>query len=388
MSRTRTEIRATARKDRRTKRLVGRLKRGDIAVIDHEDLDPLAAEALAERGVAAVLNVAPSVSGRYPNRGPLVLLRHGIPLVDLPSPDLFQQIGDGDELVLSGGTVTRDHALVAQGRCWSQAEAQRALESARENLAAELRAFARNTLEYLASEPELACELPELPELRTAVAGRHAVVVARSPGSADDLRAIRAYVDDMRPVLIAVDGGADVLLAQGLKPHVIIGDLDSASEAALRCGAELVVHAYPDGSGPGLERAAALGLDHQCLRLRGTSEDAALLLAYGRGADLIVQVGSHTSLTDFLDKGRAGMSSTFLIRLRVGDRLVDAKGVSKLYPAGANLRQVGYVALAAVVCGGACILISPFVRGFLSLTGMRVVLAVGALVEGLRHLFR
>ena len=388
MGRTKTEIRATARKDRRTKRLVGRLKRGEIAVIDHEDLDPLAAEALAEKGVAAVLNAASSVSGRYPNRGPLILLRHGIPLIDLPSPDLFQQIAEGDELVVTGSTVMRDHALVARGHSWTQADVERALEDATEHLTAELRAFARNTLEYLASEPELACAVPELPELRTPIAGRHAVVVARAPGSADDLRAIKAYLDDMRPVLIAVDGGADLLLAQGLKPHIIVGDLDSAGEVALRCGAELVVHAYPDGTGPGLDRVAALGLEHQRLCMRGTSEDAALMLAYGRGADLIVQVGSHTSLPDFLDKGRAGMSSTFLVRLRVGDRLVDAKGVSKLYPAGANLRQVGYVALAAVLCGTACILVSPFVRGFLSFTGIRLALAGSALVEGLRHLLR
>ncbi len=379
-------ITARARKDTLTKRLVQRLRPGEIAVIDHQDLDAVAAEALASAGVAAVLNAAPSITGRYPNGGPRVLLRHGIPLVDLPSRDVFAAIRDGDQLCVAEGRVLRDGTLLAEGQTWTAASLDEALAAARQRITAELLAFARNTLEYLRAEPELAVEPPLLPELATALRGRHVVVVGRGPSSSDDLRAIRAYIADMQPVLMAVDGGANLLLRHGLKPALIVGDLDSASEGALRCGAEIVVHTYPDGSGPGIERARQLGLDIKRISVRGTSEDAALTLAYHKGADLIVQVGSHTSLLDFLDKGRAGMSSTFLVRLRVADRLVDAKGVSKLYPSGATLRQVGYVALAAALTGGACILISPFVRGFLRVVGIRLALVVSDLIAHIRHI--
>jgi uncharacterized membrane-anchored protein len=142
---------------------------------------------------------------------------------------------------------------------------------------------------------------------------------------------LRPYIREYRPILVGVDGGADALIEVGYTPDVIVGDMDSVSDHALRCGAEVVVHAYADGRAPGLQRVQDLGVAAVVFPAAGTSEDVALLLADEKGAALIVAVGTHATLVEFLDKGRQGMASTFLTRLRVGGKLVDAKGVSRLY---------------------------------------------------------
>ncbi len=323
----------TARVDRRTKNLTRRLRPGDIAVIDHADLDALAARALTDARVAAVVNARPFITGRYPNRGPAVLLQARIPLFELNDPEDFARLKDGDAL-----SVTPDDCLSQNGRRigpvtrWDQARVLVATEVARANLGSELAKFARNTLQYLDADKDLLLDPTGVPPLRGAkVAGRHALVVVRGDGYREDLAHLRPYLRQVRPALIAVDGGADALLALGLTPDVILGDMDSVSEEALRCGAQLIVHAYKDGTAPGQGRVEALGLTCDVFPVPGTSEDAALLLAYEHGADLIVALGTHSNLEDFLDKGRAGMASTFLVRLKVGPRLVDARGVFKLY---------------------------------------------------------
>jgi uncharacterized membrane-anchored protein len=165
------------------------------------------------------------------------------------------------------------------------------------------------------------------------VSGQHALVVVRGEHYKDDLQLLRAYITDFRPTIIAVDGGADAILAMGIRPDVILGDMDSITDEALQSGARLIVHAYARRSGeaPGLKRVEELGLKAETFAVPGTSEDAALLLAYENNAELIVAVGTHSNLEDFLDKGRAGMASTFLVRLKVGSRLVDARGVARLY---------------------------------------------------------
>ena len=324
-------ISATARIDRRTKNLTKRLQPGDIAIIDHADLDRVSAEALIRRQSAAVLNAAPSISGRYPNLGPQLLLEAGIPLVDDMGPDLFEHVPDGQPVRLDGDTLYLGGEIVAKGTVQDHESVATAMEDAKAGLADQLKAFAANTVEYISRDSELLIHGIRVPELSTRVEGRHVLVVARGYRHRDDLQALRAYIREFKPVMMAVDGGANALLEAGYKPNLIVGDMDSVSDKALTCGAELVVHAYPNGVAPGLARVQDLGLTSVLCPATGTSEDLAVLLADEMGATLIVAVGMRFSMAEFLDKGRAGMASAVLTRMRVGDKIVDAKGVSRLY---------------------------------------------------------
>ena len=327
-----TIVRGPAKVGRRTKDLTVRLRPGDVAVIDHVDLDRVAAEGLVAAAPAAVVNAAASVSGRYPNMGPLLLVDAGIPLVDGIGPEILDAVLDGRSLEVEGDLV-RCGDFEATGVRQTRATLEASIELAKASLGEELERFAANTLEYLRRERHLVVDDLDVPDVGVDMKGRHALIAVRGPDYREDLAALRqtGYLQEVRPVIIAVDGAADALLAIGRTPDVIIGDMDSVSERGLRCGATLVVHGYPDGRAPGAQRLIDAGLDHIVWSATGTSEDIAMLLAYERGASLIVAVGTHSSMTEFLDKGRAGMASTFLVRLKVGPILVDAKGVSRLY---------------------------------------------------------
>jgi uncharacterized membrane-anchored protein len=325
-------VRGRARVGRRTKDLIPTLRPGDVAVIDHVDLDRVAAEGLVLAGPAAVVNAAPSISGRYPNVGPLLIAAAGIPLLDGVGTEVMVAVRDGEDVSIHDDRL-ESSTWSGQGTRQSIATLERLIEESRAAIGDELERFATNTLEYLRSEHRHLLGEMKVPDVGVALAGRHVLVVVRGHDYRDDLDALRrgGYLDEMSPVLVGVDGGADALLDLGRRPDVIIGDMDSVSEQALRCGAVLVVHAYPGGRAPGGDRLDALGLDHEVFEAPGTSEDIALLLAYEAGAELIVAVGTHNSMVEFLDKGRAGMASTFLVRMKVGPRMVDAKGVSRLY---------------------------------------------------------
>jgi uncharacterized membrane-anchored protein len=328
---TATAIRGTARLGRRTKELVKRLGAGDIAVIDHRNLDRIAAEELIACGVRAVLNASPSSDGSYPNTGPLALVRAGVPLIDA-GPDLFDLIADGDELGIEGGRISSRGTPVAAGRELREEELARELDAQRARIDRALHDFTENTMAHLREERGLLSGAIDLPETRTRFRDRHVLIVVRGTDHIRDLRALRAYIEDVNPILVGVDGGADAIVSEGLRPDVVLGDMDSAGEATLRSGAELIVHAYPNGEAPGAERLRRLALPHTVVPSAGTSQDVAMLLAYEKGASLIVSVGAHFNLVEFLERRRGGMSSTFLTRLRIGETLVDAKGVSHLYP--------------------------------------------------------
>lgn len=324
-------LEGTVRLGKRTKVLAGRIQPGEIVVIDHADLDRVAAEGLVEKQVKAVVNASEFCTGRYPNLGALVLCGAGIVLVEGVGPDIFARLKDGERVALEDGAVIRDGEVVATGEVIDMETAQQRLDYAKKNISAALESFAENTLQYMINERDFILEAIRLPETRTQFAGRHVLVVVRGYGYKEDLASLRGYIQDVRPLLIGVDGGADALLDQKLTPHVIIGDFDSVSTKALTCGAELVVHAYSDGVAPGAERLDALHLPYLTFEAPGTSEDVAMLLAHEKGAELIVAVGARASMVEFMDKGRKGMASTFLVRLRVGPKLVDAKGVSELH---------------------------------------------------------
>lgn len=359
----------SARVDRRTKNLLSRIRPGEVAVIDHTDLDRVAAEGLVEAQVAAVVNAAPSISGRYPNVGPLLVAAAGIPLVDRAGPAVMERIREGDLVRVEGDRVLVGDRLVARGRRQDLRSLEQQLELARRSMADTLGRFAENTLSYIRREGHLLTDTPPLPDIGVDLRGRHVLVVVRGNEHREDLAQLKGtYVRELQPVLIAVDGGADALLAMGLRPDVIVGDFDSASEAALRCGARLVVHAYPGGHAPGAARLEAAGLPYVVMEGTGTSEDMALLLAYEKGAELIVAVGTHVSMVDFLDKGREGMASTFLVRLRVSDRLVDARGVNRLYASRVRRRDLLLLVAAALATMLVIVGLSPALRLFVDST--------------------
>lgn len=341
-------ITGTARVDRRTKNLTKRLRPGEIAVIDHLDIDRVSAEALVACRPAAVLNAARSTSGRYPNLGPEILVGAGIPLVDDLGPDVFT-VTEGQRVAVVDGAVTAGGHVVAEGTLQDAGTVAAAMEEARAGLSAQLEAFAANTMDYLRRERDLLLDGVGVPDISMVLEGRQVLIVVRGYHYKEDLVTLRPYIKEYRPVLIGVDGGADAILEAGWKPDLIVGDMDSVSDKALTCGAEVVVHAYRDGRAPGVERVEALGVKHVVFPATGTSEDIAMLLADDKGAELIVAVGTHATLVEFLDKGRSGMASTFLTRLRVGGKLVDAKGVSRLYRQRISSWQLAWLVLAGLL---------------------------------------
>jgi uncharacterized membrane-anchored protein len=333
-------VTGVVRLDRRTKNLTKRLRPGEIAVIDHVDLDRVSAEALVDCKVAAVVNVADSISGRYPNLGPEILVEAGVPLVDGVGREVFSILHEGERVRLDEGTLYRGHEAVAKGIAQDSKSVAELMDDARSGLSTQLEAFTANTLEYLRREKDLLLDGVGVPQIHTPMEGRHVLIVVRGYDYRDDLVALKPYIREYRPVLIGVDGGADALVENGYVPDLIVGDMDSVKDETLKCGAEVVVHAYRDGRAPGSERLERLGVESIEFPATGTSEDVAMLLADSKGASLIVAVGTHNSLVEFLDKGRSGMASTFITRLRVGAKLVDAKGVGRLYRSRVSTFQV------------------------------------------------
>lgn len=324
-------IHGVARLDRRTARLAGRLNPGEIAVIDHVDLDKVTAEALVAAKPAAIVNAQPSISGRYPNLGPELIVARGIPLIDAVGPEVFGVVKEGTKLRIDGDTLFVGEQPVAQGTVQSTESIASLMSAANSGLANQLEAFAVNTAEFMRRERDLLLEGAGIPTLRTSIQGKHVVVVVRGYDFASDLKALKHYIREFKPVIIGIDGGADALMEAGLRPNVIVGDMDAVSDAALTSGAEVVVLAAPDGRAPGLLRVQDLGIEPITFPSTIGSEDLGLLLADANGAELIVSVGTHASLHEFLDRGRAGMASSFLTRLKLGAKLLDAKGAASLY---------------------------------------------------------
>jgi uncharacterized membrane-anchored protein len=368
----------TARLGARTKHLVKRLHPGDIAVIDHVNVDRIAAEELIACGVAGVVNASPSSDGKYPNAGPLMLARAGIRLIDAPDAAVFDLLRDGQQLTLGGdGAVTVGTEEVFRGRVLGVSDLEHQLAAQRERIDEVLAEFAENTVEHVRQETDILTGAIDFPPTRISFRDRHVLIVVRGERHRRDLKALRTYIRNVRPLIVAVDGGADGVLEAGLKPDMILGDMDSASDAALNCGAELVVHAYPDGRAPGQQRLLDLGLDHKVVPAAGTSEDVAMLMAHEKGADLIVSVGAHFNLIEFLDRKRGGMSSTFLTRLRIGEKLVDAKGVSRLYRPSSTLMPMIFFVVAFLVLVTILIITSPALNDVFELFWLKVRIWLG-----------
>jgi uncharacterized membrane-anchored protein len=373
-------ITGRARLGRRTRSLVRRLRPGDIAVIDHVDLDQVSAQALVDARVAAVVNTAPSTSGRYPNRGPRVLVDAGIPLIDDAQGPLFSKLHDGDQVWIAEGVVYHGPHQVGAGTVLDHAQVVAAFESARAGMASQLETFNANAMEFLRREGELLLDGAGLPDLRTKFERRPVVVVSKCFDHDKDLRRLRRFLKECRPVLVGVDDGADALLAAGHRPQVIVGDTELIGDKALRCGAEVVVRAPRDGATVGLDRLERLGVSPLVLRTSAGSEDAALLLADRGGARLLVTVGSHTSLEDYLERGRSAMASSFLTRVRVSSTLVDARAVQRLYGSPVRTSQLMLLALLGVLAVLVAVAATP--------TGAQWWDAIGAAVTDLWNQLR
>ncbi|AQS58522.1 putative cytokinetic ring protein SteA [Desulforamulus ferrireducens] len=371
-------IRAIARVDKRTKDLAKRIHANEIAVICHHELDKVAADSLIAAKVKAVINADPSLSEDYPNQGPITLLEAGIPILDNAGRHLMEEVKDGDELEIRGNVVWHKGRKLAEGTLLTITQVKEHMEKSRSRMDRVLSRFIHNTLDYARNEVDFVCGGLNIPEVSTNFKGKHTLIVVRGHNYKEDLNTIKSYIDEVHPVLIGVDGGADALLEFGYKPDMIIGDMDSITDRALCCGAELVVHAYPDGRAPGMERVHALGQQAKIFPAPGTSEDIAMMLAYENGTELIVAVGTHSNMLDFLEKGRKGMASTFLVRLKVGDILVDAKGVSQLYNKNRiKMKYVGQILLAGLVPLAVVVAMAPPTRELFRLLVLNVRLIFG-----------
>jgi uncharacterized membrane-anchored protein len=365
-------VQGTARLDNRTKNLTKRLHPGDVAFINHVDIDKVSADALVSCRPVAVVNAAASISGRYPNLGPEILLAAGIPLIDSIGAQVLGVILEGTQVRIDGGQVWVGDDLVGTGTRHDDDSVSEAMDNARAGLNVQLESFAANTMEYLKKQRDLLLDGVGVPDCRTSFEGQQALIVVRGYHYKDDLATLRPYIREYRPVLVGVDGGADAILEAGYTPDMIVGDMDSVSDRALTCGAEIVVHAYRDGNAPGLARVRALGVEAVVFPATGTSEDVAMLLADHKGASLIVAVGTHATLIEFLDKGREGMASTFLTRLRIGGKLVDAKGVSRLYQQRITNWQLSVLAVAGLFALAVALAATDSGRTLYSLIGSRL----------------
>jgi uncharacterized membrane-anchored protein len=352
-------LHGTARVARRAAAAARRAKPGDIAVLEHQDLDGTSAQLLVDAGVAAVVNAAPSISGRYPNRGPQVLVEAGIPLLDHVGPEVFARLDDGEKLRLDGETLFRGEEVVATGHLMTPSSVDAAMGAARGRLGAQLEAFAHATTEHLRRERDLLLDGSGAPALRTRIEGRPVVVVARARGVEAELKRLGSWLKANRPVLVAVDEAADAVLAMGLRPDLVVGDPRLVSDDVLDCGAEIVVRADRDGSAPGLHRAEQAGVEPVVFATSGSDDDAALLLVDAQAPALVVGVGWHPSLAALVDSGRAVMPSAFLTRLRLGDRFVDSATVLAVHRRPARTWPLWLLCLVLLAALAAVVALAP-----------------------------
>ncbi len=370
-------IKGIIKKDKKTKNLTKRLNPGDIALIAHKDLDEVAALSLVEKKVKCVINTEETISGRYPNQGPSILLDANIPIFETDNKDIFNIVQEGDIIEIVNDKILYKGKEIGNCILLDKNKIEELLNIGYANIETELERFIENTLEYAKKEKGLVTGKIPIPKTKTKIKGKHVLVVVRGKDYKMDLEAIKSYIDDVKPILIGVDGGGDALLEFGYTPHIVVGDMDSISDECLKKAKEIIVHAYPDGRAPGLKRVEDLGLEATIFPAPGTSEDIAFLLAYANGADLIVAVGTHSNMIDFLEKGRQGMSSTFLVRLKVGSKLVDAKGVNKLYRSSFKLKYVIGIAIAALIPIMIITVRHPLMRELMLLFKIRIRMMLG-----------
>jgi uncharacterized membrane-anchored protein len=352
-------ITGVARVDKRVRHLLRRTGPGDIAVLDQIDLDRATADALVEAGVSAVVNASPSISGRFPNLGPEILVAAGIPLIDNVGGELLRRIKDGTRIRVHEGTIYQGEQRIAEGTVQDADRIADQMIEAKAGMSTQLEAFCANTIEFLRRERTLILDGVGVPEVRVPLRDRHVLVVAPGNGHAADLKALKRYIGEHRPVLVGVDAGADTLREQGYQPDMIVGDPFGIDAGTLKSGAEVVVPAQPDGHAPGIARIQDLGIGAVTFPASGNAEDLALLIADTHQASLVVTVGFQATLREFLDHGRSGSNpSTFLTRLKLGTKIVDGKAVATLNRSRISLGLVVLLVVAAAMVAVAALLLS------------------------------
>jgi uncharacterized membrane-anchored protein len=352
-------VTGVARVDRRTRELLRRIGPGDIVVLDQLDLDRATADALVEAEVAGVVNASPSISGRFPNLGPEILVAAGIPLIDSTGSELLRHLKDGTKIRLLENSVYVGERQIGAGVAQTRDSIADQMIEAKAGMSTQLEAFSANTIEFLRRERTLILDGVGVPEVRVPLRDRHCLIVASGNGHAEDLKKLKKYISEHKPVLIGVDAGADTLRAQGYRPDIIVGDPQGIGAETLRSGGEVVVPAQPDGHAPGIERIQDLGIGAVTFPASGNPEDLALLLADAHEAVLVVTVGFHATLREFLDQGRSGSNpSTFLTRLKLGTKLVDGRAVATLHRSRVSIGAIFLLVLAAIVVVVAALLVS------------------------------
>lgn len=356
---TRPGLTGTARVDRDIDRLLRRVGPGDVVVLDSLDLDRITADALVEVGVGAVVNASASISGRYPNLGPEVLVANNIMLIDDAGPDVFKKIKDGARVRVNNGGVYAGDRRIALGTERTAEEIHDLMHEAKSGLVAHLEAFAGNTIEFIRSESPLLIDGMGIPDIDVDVNRRHVVVVAEDPCAEYDLKALKPFIKEYQPVLVGVGSGADTLRKAGYRPQLVVGDPDSMSVEVLRSGAQVVLPADADGHAKGLERIQDLGVGAMTFPAAGSAADLALLLCDHHGASLIVTAGHGASIEEFFDRSRAQSNpSTFLTRLKVGEKLVDAKAVATLYRSRVSGGAIALLVMAMLIAVVAALWVS------------------------------
>ncbi len=303
------------------------VRSGDVVVLDMVDLSAEAAQSLAERRVAAVVNVATSSSGRYPNLGPQLLVDAGIVLVDRVGEAVWQSLRSGDVVRVHEGAVFLGDITIATGVEMTSARVRDQLDEASSGLTNQLDSIVANAANTLRRDRAMLLEGAGIPAVATAIKGRPTVVVSDGPEAAADLKAIRSFIRDHDPVLIGVGAGADLLLDLGLRPNLLVGGGDDLSGRAIeRSGEVVIVSAAGRLDRP--EQFEAHGLQPVVFTAAGTAENLAVLLADHNDAAVIVLVGAPSRLVDVVDADTADAAGTFIARLRAGSRVVDAQAVS------------------------------------------------------------
>lgn len=350
-------IHGIARVDPHARKLAARLEPGDIAVIDFRDLDRATAQAFVSAGAAAVLNAAPSMSGRYPNLGPLVLLESGICLLDDLGADIMT-VKEGASITINFDEVSQRGRVIATGHRVSLLDARETTNSARNGFATQIRAFAETTGEYLEREASLLLNGSGLPDLPVDLQGKVVLLVLDDSHSLDQLRKARPWIRDTHPVVIAVDGGGDIAVKAGLRPHLIVGDMELVPEKLLRSRAEILI-GLDEKYTPGIERLKRMGISHHEVSTSAPAADLAMLYASLSGASAIVTAGEHTTFEDFLDRGRTGMAASFFTRLRAGGQLIALPAVMATYRHRIRSFSVVMLILSAVIALGAAFFTTP-----------------------------
>jgi uncharacterized membrane-anchored protein len=388
LPRTRPElpgVTGVARVDRHSEALLRRLRPGNIAVLDQLDLDRATADALVAAEVAAVVNASPSISGRFPNLGPEVLVHAGIPLLDAVGPEALHSVKDGSLIRIHDGVVYAGDKLLVEGVTQTADSVADALVEAKSGLAHQLEAFAANTIEFMRRERAMLLDGIGMPDVEVDLNGRQVLVVAAGYDHAADLGRLRRYIAEYRPRLVGVGAGADALLGAGHRPDLIVGNPSEVSDRALTCGADVVVPAFTDGHAPGLHRVQDLGAGAVTFPSSANAEDLALLIAHHRGASMIITVGLSATMGEFLDRGRTGSNaSTFLTRLQTGGRVVDGRVVAALYRNRISGWVVLLLVLSALVAVVVSLLVSHAGDGLLAWAQQGVSAGVELVRDGLR----